>query len=537
MKILTWIQQHQKKLLFAAIALYIAIFSAICLWKYSIFGYNGLDLAIFNNVFWNTSEGRLFEMSIHPHSYLGDHAGFGILALIPFYWLYRGPQILLILQTIALAAAAWPIFVLTKKTVKILGQAQNLNPLWRCAPLVMGLAWLLNPLLHNVNLFEFHLLPFTLVPLLYMLLAYSESRMGQFLLFATVAMLFREDVSLVVAAVGVLAALEKRGHWWRVIPILFGASWFLAATAVISHFAPESSYKFSVYYAWLGEAPLSILPHLISIGNFEMLLGFGMPLLFLPFVTPKRLVLAAGPFLQIVLSSSGGSAIILNTHYAVLFLPGLFLSGIAGIEYLMSDRRNEAQMNRRNLQSPALLGLLLLATSYSALSMGPIPAALGQMFAGTNRAAAENATQIVSAVPKDEAVVASYSVLPHLSSRQHVYNAGYAMLGVQQFDTGTYALPTDRPLWLALSENDLQIYRAQYLNSFWAAEHFAGGYQRLGDAAGPISIRAGDFILFAPRTTIGDNSTEFWKNAAESAESTPIGINILNRIGTQINKY
>ncbi len=533
MKFLTWIQQHQKKILLAAILIYIAIFSAICLWKYSIFGYNTLDLAIFNNVIWNSSEGRLFEMTIHPHSYLGDHAGFGLLALIPFYWLHRGPQILLILQTIALAAAAWPIYLIAKNAT-FWGQAPKGNIYWQLTPLVVGLAWLLNPLVHNINVFEFHLLPFALVPLLYMLLAYERHQLGRFLLFATIAMLFREDVSLVVAAVGVLAALEKRGYWWRIIPIIFGAAWFLGATSAVARFAPSGSYKFSVFYSWIGDAPASVIPHLFKFGNFEMILGFGLPLLFLPYVSPKRLVLAAGPFLQILLSAPGGNAVVLQTHYSTLFLPGLFLAAIAGIKFLSEPKKLKLRTHKSILYTPAVLGLVLFTSFYGMLSMGPIPNAAARIASGTDRSDASGAWQVVEAVPKDAAVVASYSLVPSLSSREHIYGANYVFLGVQQFDIGPYDLPDEQPIYLAINEKDLQIFCAQFLNSFWAKKYYDGGFQNLNAVAGPILIRTDDCILFGPRYADNAETRSYWEETAEMMNSLPVGNNILDQVGIQV---
>ena len=59
---------NQKKVLWWAIFLYFIVFSVICIWKYYHFGYNGLDLAIFNQVFYNSAHGHLFDFTIHVFS-------------------------------------------------------------------------------------------------------------------------------------------------------------------------------------------------------------------------------------------------------------------------------------------------------------------------------------------------------------------------------------------------------------------------------------------------------------------------------------
>ncbi|MFH1046952.1 MAG: DUF2079 domain-containing protein, partial [Patescibacteria group bacterium] len=519
MRFITWLSKHQKNILAVAILLYIGVFSAVCLWKYSIFGYDGLDLAIFNNVFWNTANGDWFALSIHPHSFLGDHAGFGLLLLIPFYLLHRAPETLLILQTVALATAAWPIFLLAGSRKP---EADGKNSVRQLMPLVIALAWLMNPLVQNINLFEFHLLPFALVPLLFMLLAYERRRLGWFMLLAMLAMLWREDVSLVVAGVGLVAMLEKRGHWWRILPIIFGAAWFLGATYLIARFAPNGQYKFSIYYSWLGDAPASIASHLLSLGNLEMLLGFGIPLVFLPYLSPKRLTLALGPFLQIVLSAPGGSAVVLNTHYAVLFLPALFWATI-----FFWQRRTTLVAGL----SPLLLGLILVASLYGTIILGPLPKALDRIISGADTANAADAKKIIQLISNDAAVVASYTLLPHLSSRTDIFSAHYVFLGVEQFATGEYLLPTDLPLTLAFDARDLLTYRAQFLNTAWARPHYDGGRDRLAHIAGSVSANVGQYTLYAPRATSFETASPFDRPSIILAE--PYNFSD----GTAINGY
>src|SRR4030042_6270726 len=104
-----------QKILWWAIIVYFVIFSAICIWKYFQFGYNGLDLAIFNQVFYNSASGNLFHFTIHPQSYLGDHFEPVLLLILPFYYFFQHPISLLVLQTLILALTAWPIYLIAKK--------------------------------------------------------------------------------------------------------------------------------------------------------------------------------------------------------------------------------------------------------------------------------------------------------------------------------------------------------------------------------------------------------------------------------------
>ncbi|MFH2062542.1 MAG: DUF2079 domain-containing protein, partial [bacterium] len=415
------------------------------------------------------------------------------------YALRPDPRTLLILQTAALAVTAWPVWRLAKgRLTKKSGAAQ----IW---PLVLAAAWLLNPSVQNANLFEFHLLPFALPFLFLMLVAYNDRRPGRFALWAAAAMLFREDVSLVVAAVGLLAFVERRGWRWVAGPIALGASWFVLATRITAHYAPAGAYKFLAYYAWLGEAqsfggvlanaaahPLRVIRHVASFGNVEMLLGFLLPLLLLPAFALGPLVLALGPLLQILLGAPGGSSMVTGTHYATLFLPGLFLAATDGLPRL--SRRLKGLLSARKPETLAAL-LLLFASAYGSLALGPLPSVAARLWSGEGRADAADARCIVSQVPPDAPVAASYRLLPHLSSRARVYSAHYIFLGTEQFGTADYPVPDDVQ-FLAFDENDLPTYRAQFLATGWTRPHYPDGRGRLALPFGPLRKSAGRFALY-----------------------------------------
>jgi uncharacterized membrane protein len=510
--------KNEKKILFGAISLYIAGFSGICLWKYGIFGYDALDLAIFNQVFWNTAHGRLFEMTIHPQSYLGDHAGLIILPLSLIYRLFADPRTLLILQTIALAIPAYPLWIIAKKR---LNKAAGI---WRLTPLAISAAWLLNPMVHNINLFEFHLLPFALAPLFFAYLAYEDRAKIRFLVLAVLAMLVREDVSLVIAGFGILAALERRGWWWRLAPITAGAAWFAGAMSLISRFAPEGSYKFQIYYSWLGNSPtemavnavahpLKLIAHLVSLGNLELLLGLGLPLLFLPYLAPRLLVLAAGPFLQILLGAPGGNAVILETHYSTLFLPALFVATIAVIAELSNKDRfkkagaSPAATKHLASREQSILFLMILASIYSSLAMGPLPHAAGRIASGEDSVDAETAKEIIDMIPDDASVSASYRLLAPLSSRENIYSNHYIFLGTRQFATGTYEVPESID-YLAFDADDLLTYRSQFMDIGWARPYYPDGRKRLSALTGSHLTTAGNFSLFDTTPDENDDTSD-----------------------------
>ncbi|MFA6604042.1 MAG: DUF2079 domain-containing protein [Patescibacteria group bacterium] len=481
---LKWLSGHQRSVLWVMILAYIGLFSALCLWKYGLYLYDSIDLAYFNQVFWNFLHGRWFEGSIHPHSSLGDHAELAIPFLLPFYAFFPDPRTLLVLQTVALALPAWPLFLIAERRFA----ARSL------APIAIAALWLASPLVQNINIYEFHILPFALLPLLFALREYDRGRLRHFLIFALLALVVREDVALVVVAFGVLAWIEKRSWSWRLAPVALGGVWFVAALRLIARFAPVGGYKYAIYYSWLGNTPaemllntltrpLRVLGHLFTFANLEMLLGFALPFaLLLILLKPRRLILAALPLLQIILGAPGGGELILRTHYSTLFLPALFAAALDGQAALP---KFAARLAKRGLPDARLLltALLVFAALYGNLVLGPLKdAAVLAADGASRREQAAAADDLLARVGPQAAVAASYAFLPQLSSREYLYSLHYQFLGVTQFALTPYTLPST-VRYVALDTDDLLNYQAQFLRTDWTKPHYAGGYARLREAA------------------------------------------------------
>ena len=369
-KLLNFIETRQKKLLWLAIAFYFITFSLICLWKYFQFGYNGLDLAILNQVFFNSAQGNLFQFSVHPGSYLGDHFELIIPLLLPLYLIFRHPLALLTLQTLILALTALPIFLIAK------------NVLAKPWPLVIALIWLLNPFVQNINLFEFHILPFAVFFILLAFYFYQQNNFKAWLLFCFLALLVREDVALVIFMFSILSLLDKRSWGWVIWPAAISAIWFLAAIKVIGYFTPSGSYKFLYYYSWLGSTakeiiinffaqPLNTLKHVFSINNLLFTIVLFLPFGFLSLIKFRYLILALPIYLQIILGGSTNSVIALKLHYASLFLPALFIALIYGLKVIQKWRYRDL-----------LIISLLVGTVYGFLTLGPILGVAKNLVAG-----------------------------------------------------------------------------------------------------------------------------------------------------------
>jgi uncharacterized membrane protein len=474
-QIINFINQKSRLILWSAIVLYFLIFSLICIWKYYNFGYNGLDLAIFNQTFYNSAQGNLYGLTIHPPTYLGDHFDLFIILLLPFYFLYQHPINLLILQSFILALCAWPIYLIAKKVL-----ANH----WA---LFIALTWLLNPFVQNINIFEFHTLVFAVFFLLWVFYFYQQKNLAGFLVFVFLAFLVREDVPLVVIMFSLLAWLDKRSRAWIIWPAVLSVGWFVFATSLVSHLTPAGTYKFLYYYSWLGKSfgeiianffakPLLVLSHFFSANNLVFILALLLPFAFI-FFEVKYLLLGLLIFLQLTIGGSNNSLIVLKTHYSALLLPALYIGLIYGlIKFLKPAGVKLSKLKSYLVKEKPLIVLLILgATVYASVTLGPLPTVAKRLFKPVGSEDINNLkTQFYQSVPPRQAVATAYDFLTMLSSRPRLYSLHYAFIGKKQFSNLEYKLPDDTQV-LLFDFNDCLTYSVQFPNSQQWKNYYPNG--------------------------------------------------------------
>jgi len=111
-------------ILFAMIIAYVAVFSYFTILKYCAFRSYAWDLGIFNQSLWTTlNEGRLFRHTLElflnsSGSFFAVHfSPILFLVLVPYAALQR-PETLLVLQSVVLAIAAYPLYLLVREEFK-----------------------------------------------------------------------------------------------------------------------------------------------------------------------------------------------------------------------------------------------------------------------------------------------------------------------------------------------------------------------------------------------------------------------------------
>jgi uncharacterized membrane protein len=233
---------------------YFALYSTLSVLRHRTYHSFGFDLGLYDQVFWNTTQGRILESTMTganpiPHSQMSDHFSPIYLLLVPFYFAYPHPETLLVLQTAALAVAAWPIYLLTKLK---LGAGYGL--LW-------VVVYLLFVPLAYINLYDFHEVAFCVAPLAAALYFLERKQNLWFVASILFTFLVKEELALVGVGFGLYALLGKR-EWKLGLALAAGslATFGVLIGLVIPHFMSGAAYPYiSLRYADVGGSPLGIV--------------------------------------------------------------------------------------------------------------------------------------------------------------------------------------------------------------------------------------------------------------------------------------
>lgn len=238
----------------ALAVVYFALYSTLSVLRHRTYHSFGFDLGLYDQVFWNTTQGRWFESTMTgampaPHSQLGDHFTPIYLAVLPFYFLYPHPETLLVIQTMVIALGAWPVYLL----------ARHLLPPGYA--LLWVVAYFLFIPLAYLNLFDFHETAFSIAPLGFALYFLERGRRLSFLFSLLIAFLGKEEMALIGAGFGLYALLGKR-DWKLGLGVLAAslATFEVIVQVLIPYFAGGHSYPYiALRYNAVGGSPIGIL--------------------------------------------------------------------------------------------------------------------------------------------------------------------------------------------------------------------------------------------------------------------------------------
>lgn len=399
----------------AMVAIYTVAFSYLSIRQRAAMYQFDEDLAIFDQIVWNTAQGRPFASTLiqHAGNMFGDHFSPAIALFVPFDWLRPNATNLLIGQSLALALAAVPLYALARTRIGVLGG-------WAIAA-----SYLAFPPLHGVNLFQFHEIALVALPLTLALLAIERGWRWRFIAAALLALSVKEEVAIVVAALGSLWWLRRRDWRMTIATVGLGIVVGIVTMGIILPRlnAADSGYYYVRRYAYLGDTPFEmmrsaitspslIVSRLVAPDRLRFVSQLVLPLLALPLVG-WEMVVAAVPILGYLLLSESADQYRIDRHYLAPLLPFLFVGATLGIARLARGQRRPAA---------ALAVAMLVAVALDSMLLGQTPWSRGYDPA-PNEATYRTVQvrRLVDRVPPDVPVAASRNLLSWFSRRERVY--------------------------------------------------------------------------------------------------------------------
>ena len=393
---------------------------------------NAYDLGLFDQWAWLVSHGLPPISSMEDVHLLADHGAWMFYWSGLLYWFHPSIHWLLASQALTLSLTAIPLWMLASQA----GLTRRLC--WFSC-----LLWWLQPLVFNVNLFDFHPETWVMPGLALAIWCQRQKRFGAWVALLVLMLGCRDGLVLVTLGLSLSLLIQRRWRWAIVGAGLSGAwilllskwlyPWFRngegpkAAGRMFSHLGDN----FGDILFTLISQPWLAFTHIDLGGGAFYLLVLVLPTL--PFWRRRSLLIlsAAIPLLLVNLNAEASSYRTLIHHYS---LPLAVLSVTAAIDGLALQTRTAFPWK----------GVIWAVALWIAL-------AKPWFFTGPylNRVTmVGDAQQAISKLtPQDRVLTTSYLV-PQISQRQHVAFAKQSQ-SKQAFDDGwnVFLLNPSQPGW------------------------------------------------------------------------------------------
>jgi uncharacterized membrane protein len=406
-----------RAVLVAGTAAYVAGFAALSVLRHSAFITGRFDLGNMVQAVWSTAHGdplRMTDLHGDQISRLAAHVDPILVLFAPLWWIWPSPDMLLVVQAVAVGLGAFPVFLLARKH---LGSGR--------AGAGFALTYLLYPATGWLTLNEFHPVALATPLMLFAFWYLDEHRLVPFGLFAVAAAACKEEIALVVAGFGIWYAIAHRRWLAGAAIAAAGSAWAaIAIGIVIPHYNAGAESDFYGRYSEVGGSaggilktafthPFRIVEAAFGSRDLHYLLQLVTPLAGLCLLAP--LVLAAAlPELAINLLSATTTQTSIHFHYTAGLIPPLVIAAVFGAK----------RLPRWAVPVAALAVVAALVGNYR---LGPIPGWRhvpgGQQFQATAARVTDHdriAERALDLIPAKAVVSATNTLGGHLSARRRV---------------------------------------------------------------------------------------------------------------------
>jgi uncharacterized membrane protein len=267
---------------------------------------------------------------------------------------------LLLLQSIAVAGAGIPLYLLARKVL-------NNEVAAVFAPIIF---WLYLPTL-GAACSGFHESPFVMAPLFFLFWSREEKKMRLFWLFAICVLLWKETFSFLLLFWGLTLIFTRKDRKTGFLLFLLSSIWALWAIFIIMplvrgvpisegmiqyRFPKEVGHSFGEILTNFSRRPGVFFQYAFERQKVQYLLALFSPLVFLPLISPA-LIFPIIPQLAENLLSRGLLGVSLLKHYTAPVIPFLFYAGMISTSMLCRYFEKMGLSRKRFLR---MVGLIIL---------------------------------------------------------------------------------------------------------------------------------------------------------------------------------
>ncbi|WP_040492896.1 DUF2079 domain-containing protein [Ilumatobacter nonamiensis] len=399
-------------LMAAVVVIYIAFYTRRSLDIHHALGTASYDSALYDQGVWLLSRFETPFVTLMGRNLFGDHASFILLLLVPLYWIWPAAGVLFFSQSAAIGAGAIPIFLYARK---------RLRSEWLA--LAMGAAYLLHPAVGWTNLENFHPDSYLGVFVGFAIWAALERRWKTYFVFVALALLVKEDASLVLVPLGVWVGVKRD---WRIgVATVVGSLAFMAFAMFVvmrSLIGVPTRNTWRIPFGGPSGVidtaltnPTDLVRHLRSDDRPWYLVQMTAPFAWL-FVRLPSVALISGVVLFTNVLSTFWYQYQIEYHYSLIAVPALSL----GTVYAIGAIRNAGPfaMPTRTIA----VSLVAVAAVFTSYLWAPVPwGRTDQFYGNPNNEWANSAREIIDLVPEDAVVAAHYRATPHMAHRAEIY--------------------------------------------------------------------------------------------------------------------
>ena len=380
-------------------------FSLFTILRYQKLYSHYFDLGIMHQTVYNTYKAlqtgdmsRVLEMT-DPHTTLDQvkrmsvHNDIFLALLAPFFFIYNGPETLLVIQAIGVALGAYFVYRISQ-IVFLKSEKRN----W--ISLVFGLSYLLYPPLEKAVNFDFHAVTLSTPLLLGMYYFWLRKKYIWSAVCIVLILLTKEQVGLVISLFGahvfikavihndfsfirkphVFQSLKKLIYkaerpevLFSIFAMIVGLLWVLVSMFVIIPYFRGAEHFGAQYYSYLEKEPWRIFPVVFRYESFHYIFILTAPLGMLALFSPSQLLMASSEFATNILSSNGNMRNI-YFHYDTTLTAFVILSSIYGAKTCLDITLLRKVSKRFPISAETIiLTYVALSSVVFSLYLSPLP--------------------------------------------------------------------------------------------------------------------------------------------------------------------